>query len=62
MTDSALSLLQPDEICVIVLHDGKEREATWSPEDKCFHYWPPADEDPVPHAEVCEWWSASVKF
>jgi hypothetical protein len=62
MSDSALDLLQRDEICVVVLHDGTKREATWSPHNRGFYLRPPGEVRFVPHAEVFEWWPAAVKF
>jgi len=62
MTDSALSRLRHGEICVVVLQDGSKREATWSTRNKGFYLRPPGEVRFVPHAEVYEWWPASVKF
>jgi hypothetical protein len=61
MTD-ALSRLQPEEICTIVLHDGTKRDAAWSPNDHRFAFCDGLGEGSVSHDEVYEWWPASVRF
>lgn len=58
MSNNALSLLRPDEICVIVMHDGRQREATWKPEQQAFE----CEGDLIPADTVYEWWPAGVKF
>jgi hypothetical protein len=60
MTESALSLLQPDEICVIVMQDGTKREAAWNAGEWLF--CDGKGEGSVHHSMVREWWPASVKF
>ena len=62
MTNDALSRLQPGEICIVVLHDHTQREATWSPNNKGFYLRPPGEVRFVPAAEVYEWWPAGVRF
>ena len=59
MTDSALSRLKPDEICVVVV-DGIEHEAIWKPEKEIFQLRYQFGQIPADLVE--EWWPASVKF
>ena len=62
MTESALSRLQPDEICTIVMCDGTKRDGAWSPRDNGFHFCDGKGEGFTAHKDVYEWWPASVKF
>lgn len=62
MTGSALSNLKAQEICTIVLHDGTQRDAAWSPTDRRFVFCDGLRDGSVSHADVYEWWPASVRF
>lgn len=62
MTDSALSRLRHEELCIIVLHDHSQHEATWSANNKGFYFKDGGEVRFVPAAEVYEWWPAGVRF
>jgi hypothetical protein len=50
----ALDLLQHDELCLIILKDGTQREATWSKNNKCF-YAQGGEPGPIDHEKIEEW-------
>jgi hypothetical protein len=61
MTNSALSLLQHGELCIVMLPNGEEREAAWSTiGNRFFFVSEPAGS--VTPDRVEEWRPASVKF
>jgi|GEM_PF-2180600 len=62
MTESALSRLKPDEICTIVMQDGMRRDAAWNPSERRFFFCDGLGEGSASHADVYEWWPASVRF
>jgi len=62
MTQSALSRLQPGELCIVVLQDGTQREGAWSPDDRSFTFTDGKGSGTVPACDVYEWWPASVRF
>jgi hypothetical protein len=62
MQQSALSLLQPDELCIVVLHDGSQREGAWTPVDQSFTFVDGKGAGYVLASDVYEWWPASVRF
>lgn len=60
--ESALSLLRNDELCIVVLHDGTQRECAWTPADQSFTFVDGKGPGFVLASDVYEWWPASVKF
>lgn len=62
MPDSALDRLAPDEICTIVLSDGTQRDAAWSPWNRGWSFCDGKGSGFIALAEVAEWWPASVAF
>lgn len=60
--DSALHRLAHEELCFIVLHDGRRYEAIWSANNKGFYYRDGGQPHFVSHDEIYEWWPASVRF
>jgi len=60
VTNSALSRLGPDELCIVVLKNGQRRQAVWVPALKYFRFRdePPGTADPH---EVDEWWPMAFK-
>ena len=59
---SAFSLLQPSELCIVVLHDGSQREGAWSPDDQSFAFVDGNGPGFVLACDVYEWWPAGVRF
>jgi hypothetical protein len=62
MDQSALSHLRPGELCIVVLHDGSQREGSWNPEGQRFDFSDGKGDGFVLAADVYEWWPASVRF
>jgi hypothetical protein len=62
MEPSALSRLQPNELCIVVLHDGSQREGVWNPESRRFDFSDGRDASFVLASDVYEWWPAGVRF
>lgn len=59
MADSALSRLEDGELCIVVLHDGKQRETFWSVAVRRFFF----TSEPlgaVSLEEIDEWWPANM--
>lgn len=52
---SALDLLQHDELCVVILKDGTQREATWSKNNRCFYGHGSGEPGPIDHDKIEEW-------
>ncbi len=61
MSDSALTRLHHEELCVIVLQDGRQFDAKWSANNRGFYYRDGGTRF-ISAAEVYEWWPASVRF
>lgn len=57
LNDGALARLKRDEICIVVLPDGSQREATWSPHNRRF-FFTSAPAGSVSLDEIEEWWPA----
>jgi hypothetical protein len=62
MALSALSLLRPSELCIVVLHDSSHREGAWNPEGQRFDFSDGKSDGFVLASDVYEWWPASVRF
>jgi hypothetical protein len=61
-SDSALSHLYDEELCIAEMKDGNRREVRWSQPDWCFYYaWiqPPVA---CHFDDIQEWWPASIQF
>lgn len=59
MTDSALTRLPDGELCIVVLHDGAQREAFWSVAVRRFFF----TSEPlgaVSLEDIDEWWPADM--
>lgn len=54
----ALDLLQHNELCVVLLKDGSQLEATWSKNNHCF-YRLEGEPAPIDHDKIEEWISAT---
>ena len=61
-TETAISRLQADEICEIVLKDGTTRHASWNPLNRAFHFCDGVESGYVSHDDVKEWMPGSVPF
>lgn len=59
MVSDALSLLETDEICVVLLRDGQRRNAFWLAEQRCFVFCDGAL-GYVLLEHVDEWWPESM--
>lgn len=60
--DSALSKLQHDELCTVLLRDGTQRGAKWSAKNYMFYFADGKGPGSVWPDDLEEWWPASVKF
>lgn len=59
MKDSALSRLPDGELCIVVLHDGEQRETFWSVAVRRFFF----TSEPlgaVSLDDIDEWWPVST--
>jgi hypothetical protein len=61
-SDSALSHLYDDELCVATLQDGGEREVRWSRRDWRFYYIDAGQPAALPFDDIKEWRPASIPF
>lgn len=59
---SALSHLYDDELCVVTMMDGTEREVRWSRRHWCFFYTDTEVPTVCRHGDIKEWRPASIKF
>jgi hypothetical protein len=62
MIDSALSRLSPGQLCELILADGQRREGAWEPNLPGFRFCDGKGEGIAFHADVEEWWPASIPF
>lgn len=59
---SALDLLQHEELCIVILPDDTQRQATWHKHNRWFRFCDGKGPGIVKPEDVQEWMPASVKF
>lgn len=60
--ESALHRLAHGELCIVVLQDGTQREASWHKENRWFRFCDGKGAGIAKPDEIEEWMPASVKF
>lgn len=61
-SDSALSHLCDEELCIAEMKDGNRHEVRWSKEDWCFYYMDRQLPVAFHFDDIKEWWPASIQF
>jgi hypothetical protein len=59
--DSALSHLYDNEVCIVTLQDGTQREVRWCRQDWCFYLSRNDPSEQCRFEEIRAWRPASIK-